>query len=181
MSDGPRLPRAQALELARQVVDLLRPVCERVEIAGSLRRCKPDVGDIEIVCIPSVSYLTDLSGEKTEVHSPTQIYAAMRDGGFTCTEGGDRLAKFAGGACPIEIYITTPERWGVIFTIRTGPADWTKLLVTQRSKGGLCPSHLQFEGGRIVHRQSKVALETPEEADVFVAINHRWIAPEDRK
>jgi len=39
-----------ALDLANQVIDGIKPICERVHIAGSLRREKPQVGDIEILC-----------------------------------------------------------------------------------------------------------------------------------
>jgi DNA polymerase/3'-5' exonuclease PolX len=42
----------QALEIAEKVKALLAPHCERIEIAGSIRRKKPDVKDIEIVAIP---------------------------------------------------------------------------------------------------------------------------------
>lgn len=43
---------AQALAIAEKVKALLAPHCERIEIAGSIRRKKPDVKDIEIVAIP---------------------------------------------------------------------------------------------------------------------------------
>ena len=42
----------QALEIAEKTKALLAPHCERIEIAGSIRRLKPFVKDIEIVAIP---------------------------------------------------------------------------------------------------------------------------------
>ncbi len=42
----------QALEIAERTKALLAPHCERIEIAGSIRRKKPHVKDIEIVAIP---------------------------------------------------------------------------------------------------------------------------------
>ena len=41
-----------ANRIAGQVVDLLRPHCHRIEIAGSIRRRKPEPSDIEIVVLP---------------------------------------------------------------------------------------------------------------------------------
>jgi hypothetical protein len=38
MSEGPRIPLSQAQKLADQVVNVLKPVCDRIEIAGSIRR-----------------------------------------------------------------------------------------------------------------------------------------------
>src|SRR3990167_4917734 len=49
---------------ARALVDELLPSCERIEIAGSLRRRCPMVGDIELVAIPQfVRYQGDFFDE----------------------------------------------------------------------------------------------------------------------
>jgi DNA polymerase/3'-5' exonuclease PolX len=47
-------PRAAALEVARELVAALREHCvsERIIVAGSLRRRKAEVGDVEIVFVP---------------------------------------------------------------------------------------------------------------------------------
>ena len=42
----------KAYKIAQQLVHVLKPHCARIEIAGSIRRMKAQVGDIEIVCIP---------------------------------------------------------------------------------------------------------------------------------
>src|SRR5262245_1970482 len=47
-----RLPLAQAIILAEEVCDVLRPFCTRLEVVGSIRRQRPTIGDIEIVCRP---------------------------------------------------------------------------------------------------------------------------------
>jgi DNA polymerase/3'-5' exonuclease PolX len=44
---------AQARELAESLVALLAPSCQRIEIAGSIRRLKPNPNDIELVAVPS--------------------------------------------------------------------------------------------------------------------------------
>lgn len=41
-----------AQALAQSVVFALAPHCERIEIAGSVRRMKAYLDDIDIVCIP---------------------------------------------------------------------------------------------------------------------------------
>lgn len=38
--------------LANEVVQLMAPYCERIEVAGSIRREAAEVKDIEVVCIP---------------------------------------------------------------------------------------------------------------------------------
>ncbi|GAH73129.1 unnamed protein product, partial [marine sediment metagenome] len=42
----------KAKVIAENLKSLLAPVCEKIEVAGSIRRQKPDVGDIELLCIP---------------------------------------------------------------------------------------------------------------------------------
>jgi DNA polymerase/3'-5' exonuclease PolX len=47
-----RRPLAEATALATELVDLLRVFCARIEIAGSVRRRRPDIGDLELVVVP---------------------------------------------------------------------------------------------------------------------------------
>lgn len=54
MSEKKKWPRATALSLALKIKALLEPVCVVVEIAGSIRREKPMVGDIEFVLVPKI-------------------------------------------------------------------------------------------------------------------------------
>jgi len=44
--------RDEAMLVAMELISLLTPACERIEIAGSLRRDKKRVGDIELLFIP---------------------------------------------------------------------------------------------------------------------------------
>lgn len=52
MSTTTKTPLAPALQVAFRLKMALTPYCERVELAGSIRRCRPQVGDIELVTIP---------------------------------------------------------------------------------------------------------------------------------
>jgi DNA polymerase/3'-5' exonuclease PolX len=51
---------ATAQKYAAQIVEWLLPNCERIEIAGSIRRQRPEVNDIDIVCIPKQTVYTDM-------------------------------------------------------------------------------------------------------------------------
>jgi DNA polymerase/3'-5' exonuclease PolX len=52
-------PLAVARKLAEETRDYLREFCTRIEIAGSVRREKPMVGDIELVYVPRFSVEQD--------------------------------------------------------------------------------------------------------------------------
>jgi DNA polymerase/3'-5' exonuclease PolX len=45
---------------ARKIADWLQPFCDRLEIVGSIRRSRPTVNDVDIVCIPIVTEKKDL-------------------------------------------------------------------------------------------------------------------------
>ena len=52
MSDKSRWPLKEALIVAETLREVLALRCERVDIAGSIRRRKDTVGDIELLYIP---------------------------------------------------------------------------------------------------------------------------------
>lgn len=52
MSTGQRYPAPEARAAANRLIPLLADACERIEIAGSLRRGRAEVGDIELVALP---------------------------------------------------------------------------------------------------------------------------------
>jgi len=51
----------EAKKIAEKYLNLLKPYCLRAEIAGSIRREKPEVKDIEIVCIRNESQINEFS------------------------------------------------------------------------------------------------------------------------
>jgi DNA polymerase (family X) len=177
MSDGTRMSLPFAKHLAEQMIDLLKPYCERIAVAGSIRREKPDVGDVEICLIPAMQ--PDLLGEWH--YSPDLISEALTNDGFVLPKNGDHFkqAKLPNGGVTFDIFLTTPECWGVIFTIRTGCAEFSHKLVTPRNQGGLLPSYLRVKDGRVWH--GNTVMDTPSEEDFFRVIGLPWIPPENRE
>jgi DNA polymerase/3'-5' exonuclease PolX len=175
VSEGKRIPRDVALEAAKKIYDLLAPVCQRIEVAGSLRRGKPDVGDIEMVCVPMPK--TDLLGN--EYLDTAEIVYTLARAGYTMPRfNGEHFKQFSVGPCNCDLFITTMPQWGVIYTIRTGSAEFSHRLVTTRQKGGLLPSHLKVKDGRVWNGDD--ALDTRTEEDLFIALGLKWISPKDR-
>lgn len=192
-----RLPLEQADALAAEVVDLLRPYTTRIEVAGSVRRRKPNVGDLEIVCMPRLEQPTmlDLFGDRSSTAPPHNLLDIMveewRDRGVF----GDRLDKNGRAAAGerykrltykgigLDLFSVVPgsgQQWGVILTIRTGSAEFSHKLVTSRLLGGWLPAGHKVTGGAIVNGSSGLALDTPEELDVFAFLGLPVLAPERR-
>ena len=173
-----------ALPLAEDIKAQLAPGCERIEIAGSLRRERPVIGDIEIVCIPR--YQVDMFGA-VAYGQPSYLDAILSG---LVAEGrllpgkknGKKFKQFiiphaVSGSITLDLFITTPDRWGVIFVIRTGPVSFSKRLVTKQVNGGLLPDDCFVNDGRVW--QNGGALDTPEEVDVL-ALAGGWVEPQRR-
>jgi len=175
MSNGDRLPYSFAKIMADQVVNILAPECERIEIAGSVRRHAREVGDIEVVLIPK-KISADLFG--TEVFGSQRIEQVLREHGFEILKNGELFKQARIQGVMVDVSLTTPEKWGVIFTLKTGNAYFNHKLVTKKKDGGMCPSNIDFQDGRLW--RGGCVLETPEEKDVFEALALEWVQPENR-
>lgn len=183
---------ATARDLAERIVGELRPGCRRIEIAGSVRRGKALVGDLEIVAIPE--YSADLLGEVGESALEPLLAELLAAGRLIRGRvSGPRFKNFGIPAVPglgLDLFLVRPETWGVHFAIRTGDASFSKALVTPREAGGLMPNGWKVEYGRVWRAEAAErplgegepcrALETPEERDLFGAYRLPWVEPADR-
>ena len=86
-----------ALVVATWLVNELRESCDRIEIAGSIRRGKPDVKDIEIVAIPILKHPRPEFGQKV-IHKTLLDEKLWRleeiDGLLKRVKGGDKFKQF---------------------------------------------------------------------------------------
>jgi DNA polymerase (family 10) len=169
-------PRLAALQHAQVVMDELERNCERVEIAGSLRRQVPVVKDIEICAIAR----HDENG-----HSLLDKWARQTGAVQWIKTGTSEIipraprpgARQLRGVLPIgiklDLFITTRERWGATFLIRTGSASYSKGVVTLAKKLGC-----RFEGGEFwVHGAST---PVPEEEDIYRLLRLQFVPPDKR-
>ena len=175
MSAAVKLPYPVVLPIAERVVEALRPYCERIAIAGSLRREKPMVGDIEIVAIPRRR--VDLFNEP--LPGPTILDAFLDSRAVAFAKRGERYQQFRYGAqTTVDLFLPTAATWGSVFTIRTGSWEFSRWLVTSQAAGGAAPDGLIFRDGRLLANGR--LLLTPEETDVFAALGLAYIPPVER-
>lgn len=165
-----------AQNLAQELVDRLRFFCDRIEIAGSVRRQKPEVGDIEIIAIPHPEH--DFFGELTGDHALNGVdWSAFG----ILVKGGNKYKQIAlTEGINLDLFICTPPaQFGVLSIIRTGPAEYSQRFVTRKQQGGMLPSNMKVKdgaiwlGGEMIH--------TPEEADVYKLIGAEYVEPQNRK
>src|SRR5690606_41265879 len=102
---------SQAQEIADEFAALLRPVCERVEVAGSVRRAdKSFVKDIEIVVIPTREYYALLESMLADGTIAKAIYDFRK--GTTRRNPALTTTGASSGLSPIRA--STPASFSVI-------------------------------------------------------------------
>jgi DNA polymerase/3'-5' exonuclease PolX len=181
----------KALPIAEHVVDLLQPGCKRIEIAGGLRRLKPDPHDIEIVAIPDLRppRLTFFPVYPTILDAIIASLARGDEDDFLThlILNGPMMKQFAisqdgGQHWPIKVdlfLVKPPSDWGVLYLIRTGPSDFSHWIVTQKLHGGGLPNGYRVEDGRILSTSNE-NIPCPEEIDFLKFCGLAWIEPSRR-
>jgi DNA polymerase/3'-5' exonuclease PolX len=169
-----------ALDICRQI----DPYVTRFQIAGSVRREKAEVGDIEIVAIPKLKTVRDMF--QVEVATDSLLDQVIPTLG-TVIKNGPKYKQIDLGPIKLDLFLVTPPaQWGVILALRTGPADFSQALVTARNKHGLLPSHAKVEDGAVWSGGKIIPM--PEETDFLkfcgfpggIAANARQAFMEDR-
>lgn len=184
-----RLALPAAADLARRIADDLRPVCERVEIAGSVRRRRETVGDIELVVIPkfSASLFPHIPGQNLlDMHLVSLVNngrllkassAPIQE--LTCKAFYLPALARQGHWFKLEINVSTVERWPVELAIKTGSAGFSHKLVTYRKYGGFLPGHWKIgDGWKVFVGEEQVLFES--ERDFIEQICGAWVPPEKR-
>lgn len=92
---------AEALQVAEKLVDWLAPACDRIVIAGSIRRRCDLIGDIELVAIPTP--LRNLFGEPT---GETLLDLHLRK--TDLLKNGDRYKQFMDSGYQVDLFLAQP-------------------------------------------------------------------------
>jgi DNA polymerase/3'-5' exonuclease PolX len=195
-----RMPLDEAKGIAEEVKAAIADVCESVVIAGSIRREKEEVGDIELVCVPKFAEVlkkVDLFTEKlVKVNLLEQRLYRMASAGDiipSLKSNGTRKAWLGSGdaryiaaeyqeVIGVDFFIQLPDRmdlYGWQLFLRTGPGDANQVMVTRRDQGGLKPNHLFIGEGRVVDLRDDTPMMLPTEETVFDVWGMEFIpAPE---
>lgn len=175
MSAGPKFNRKRALAVAEEVRKYLAPTVERIELAGSLRRGRERVGDVEFVAVPKVepTLFGDGGPDLERIR-----YALVGLGRWV--KGGDRMMQVTDVlgrlGLKLELYLVSPPaQWGSIFAIRTGPAPLGQACVSR-----MIPRGLRHRSGRVVVGATGETIPTPTEEDFFRLADVPYVPPEDR-
>ena len=173
-----RVPLAIGDRLASRLVEVLREypaLFARVEVAGSVRRRKAEVGDVEIVA-------QGAKGCRPEGVRTVLERAGVRRGepnkAGALAPWGERYYRGLARVSPdvevgVDLFLVLqPAEWGVVLAIRTGNAEFSRACVTRLHRWGL-----KSEQGRILKVATGETLPCPDESLFFRYARLPWIEP----
>lgn len=200
---------ANAYRTAGRFAEILSPHCERLDIAGSVRRAKKEVKDIEIVCQPKREIVKDpelLFDEGKEmvsrdfIHALATITDAVMKGN---TEGRYMQIKTKSSICSgiyLDLFMPQPQDYYRQLIIRTGSADYVHNVIAAawKRKGwcgvkdlGLrliseCDSKQDSAGKTTWHLKPETSNPTlppfwHTEEEVFNWLNLEYVIPANRE
>lgn len=156
-----RMEKKEVVQLAKKVEKELKPLCKKIEIAGSIRRGEEHPFDIDIVLIPKdKELLEDFMKNKIK-------------GKFL--EGGEHESTWEVKGVKVELYYTDEEEWGAeLFAYSARKGYGIGLRIIARKKGFKLTQHGLFDR----KTGKKVAGRT--ETEIYHALGKHYKMPEKR-
>ena len=172
MSTGTKLSWTEAAAIAQRLTTELLQVAARVKTAGSVRRRKEEVGDIEIVVEPRTVEIGLFAEPKPDV----EIIRETASGWGILLKAGEKSiqAQLLDGTKVDLFLVTPPAQWGSILAIRTGPAELSKHAVTCMLERGY-----RHREGRVIDRRGEL-VPTPTEEEFFRLAGLPCLPPQRR-
>lgn len=147
-SDKTRWSATIARRVADELVAALAPRCEQICIAGSLRRGKAEVGDIEVLYVPRLGLVRSpgelfpkpgsLANELLEQWLTQEVLLKRPNkNGVTAWGPLNKLAKHSASGINVDLFATTREHWFVSLVVRTGSAELNTHLAASARKHGI--------------------------------------------
>lgn len=161
----------EGLKAAQEAVDVIAPYCDRVVIAGSIRRRCPAVNDLEIVCIPRVEgggFFGDIPTRSPEFVEAVNAWPAIRGK----AEDGRYTRRIMPAGEELDLFITDPDRWGLILAIRTGSAEFSRRVLA----GGWTSRGYHSDGG-VLYDSAGHPTYIREEEHLFTLLGIPWVDP----
>lgn len=124
--------------LADEVVSCISDLVQRIEVAGSLRRRKPMVHDIDIVLIPVESRIGETMFMPAIPIFPTVVAMWLGDSlGAELLKKGEKLLQLRLRGVQVDLYCSNPRQWGVHLLRWTGSRRHNIMLCKRAQTLGL--------------------------------------------
>ncbi|MCF7831727.1 MAG: hypothetical protein K9M36_02490 [Candidatus Pacebacteria bacterium] len=118
-------------EIAKEIRDILAPYCQKIEIAGSIRRKKDVISDIDLVLIPKPELFSKLSSLNYE------NVITIKGHKFGTVTKWFSLETFLYKDVSVDLYNATEKDYGVSLLVWTGGVEHNLSLVKRAKELGL--------------------------------------------
>lgn len=183
-------PHAVAWRVAEELAAALRPGCIRLEVVGSVRRRRPNVGDVELLYVPLIvegPNPDSLLGETMPVNMANAAITALRgrgildnhrfSNGSTAYGEKNKLMVHVPSGMPVDLFaIAEPGWWNYLVCRTGGSANNIAIARAAQAKGWQWnPYSAGFSDGLGGVAEMKCEL------DVFKFVGLPWREPEERE
>ena len=167
----------KAKAIAEKIKAVLESSCERIVIAGSIRRQKPDIGDIELLCIPKYTDGVDMLDAKirTLICFDMLGYRLNKLGSKVYGPKNKLLVHLPSGI-GVDIFSTTEDEWPVSLVVRTGGKSTNQEIATRALERGM-----KFRAYGDGFDTPDGHLPCRSEQEVFKAVGLRYLKPYERR
>jgi len=174
---------AYAMQTAQAVGTHLAAYIDRFAIAGSLRRGKPWVHDVDLVCIPKIVMMPARRPTLFLTQEPVnqvglKLLKFNDEHVITDLVIGEKLARFTWieSGVPVDIYFADESTWHTILLIRTGSKEHNFCLCKIAAAMG---GRLHADGRGLELSDGTFAKITSEE-DIFQLLGTAFRKPGER-
>ena len=171
------LDRSEVEPLAFKILEAIEPYCLKAEVAGSIRRRRGVINDLDFVVLPKPKPTLNLYWLKLIKTVRTEF------DGITVAQG-DKLARFnvpfaskqGQGYLQVDLYRAEPDTWGILLLVRTGSKEHNVKLCNLAISKGL---RLKYSVGLV--DDSGLVVAGRSEEDVFAALGLPFVPPAERE
>ena len=177
--------RELSLKIAKSIADQLctnlTKGCDKIAVAGSIRRRRPFIHDIDIVAVPKYQPgpTETLFGDQVQINLlDVTLNTLVSSGRIRITERGDKAIRLElpSGELPVDVYIARPETWATLLLIRTGSREHNIRMCSLARQLGM---QLKADGSGLFRAGTLVAGSS--ETEIFEALGMTYVTPEYRE
>lgn len=170
-----------ATHYAEKIQEWIAPACERIQVAGSVRRRRPHCKDIDLVLIPKIEVEKDMLGEETARFNKVALFLAdyihnTEGAGIMSGTGPDPdITRVQLPKCVLDIFFASQENWASRLLCRTGSAAHNVYLIEKAKSLGLVwkPQQGIIRDGQVIPAET--------EEDIFTMLQMDYLTPEQRE
>lgn len=189
MSQGASISLGMAQKIAEKIRDELAPYCERLDIAGSVRRQRPQCSDVDLVLLPREGALKEIHA-RVGANPDTRILKA----------GAQIMAFVLSNGVQVDLYFAqpavhdlagyTPGNYGMRLLAMTGSKEHNVWLAQLAKKQGyhFAPYRGLMRGGTYRFKaeggeeyKGGEVWRGEDELEILRALGLGWIPPEQRE